>query len=101
MGPIYHFKERRIVSHIFICFLALICRIMLTKKIKKIDKNASFGSVMADVRRLYAMKIKVKSSEVVVRTALNDGIKLAVKVLEMSYPKKVLSYQNPKLVVLQ
>ena len=47
------------------------------------------------------MKIKVKSSEVVVRTALNDGIKLAVKVLEMSYPKKVLSYQNPKLVVLQ
>ena len=34
MSSIYHFKERRIVSHIFICFLALICRIMLAKKIK-------------------------------------------------------------------
>jgi transposase len=101
MGPIYHFKERRIVSHIFICFLALICRVMLTKKIKKIDKAASFGSVMADVRRLYAMKIKIKSSEVVVRTELTEGIKIAIKAPQMSYPKKVLSYQNPKLVVLQ
>ena len=47
------------------------------------------------------MKIKIKSSEVIVRTELNDGTKLAIKALEMSYPKKVLSYQNPKLVVLQ
>lgn len=100
MGPIYHFKERRIVSHIFICFLALICRIMMTKKIKKKDKDASFSSVMADVKRLFAMKIKIKSSEVVTRTELNDGTKLAIKSLEMAFPKKVLSYENPKLIVL-
>ena len=101
MGPIYHFKERRIIAHIFICFLALICRIMLTKKIKKNDKNASFGSVMTDIRRLFAMKIKIKSSDVVTRTELNDGTKLAIKSLDMAYPRKVLSYQNQKLIVIE
>ncbi len=44
-SPIYHYKEERIKAHVFICFLALILKITLKKKIKAIDADVSFNEV--------------------------------------------------------
>ena len=40
--PLYHRKERRIRSHVFICFIALIFKNMLIKKMRAIDEKASY-----------------------------------------------------------
>ena len=101
MGPIYHWKNRRIVSHIFICFLALILRVMLTKELKRLSKDISYIDVLRDLKALYATKIKVKSVEVVTRTEIRDNAKMAFKAIGMAFPTRVLSHQSSKHIVIE
>ena len=42
MGPIYHWKDRRIRAHIMICFMAFCLRVSLYKKLKKYFGKKNF-----------------------------------------------------------
>lgn len=100
MGPIYHYKDRRIRSHIFICFLALILRVMLTKYLKQINQDASYKKVIGELKRLSAIKVKIKKSTIILRTEITENAKLAFKALGSSFPKKVLHHENNNSLVI-
>ena len=101
MGPIYHWKNRRIVSHVFICFLALILRVILTRELKKISKDISYIDALRDLRNFYAMKINIKSSSVITRTEITEGTKAAIKAVGMAFPKRVLHHESSKILVVE
>ncbi len=50
IGPIYHYAERRIKAHIFICFLALLLKITFHKNLCKIDKTFSLNKVLKNIK---------------------------------------------------
>ena len=52
MGPIYHYTEKRIRAHIFVCFLALLLKVTLEKALKKVDKALSYSQVLEDVKKI-------------------------------------------------
>lgn len=89
-APIYHWTESRIRSHIYICFLALIMRIGLEKRIKAIDSNLNFSDVIRDVGRIKASKLKINNEELIIRTDLTGNANVAFKAVNMRVPSKIL-----------
>jgi transposase len=90
LGPLYHWKDRRIRAHIFICFLSLILRNYLYQKIKKLDDKISYGETVEDLKSVQAMKIEINKESVVLRTDIKPLALTAFKALKMQIPKKIL-----------
>ena len=101
LQPLFHWKERRIRSHVFICFMALIFKNMLLKKMREIDSQVSYIKVLRELKRLRAMTIKIHKTTLVVRTEVKAHAKIAFRALGAAFPKKVLKHENSsKLIVL-
>jgi transposase len=98
-SPIYHWTERRIVAHVFVCFLALLFKITLHKKIKEIDKDASYAQVFNAVREIKAVKLTEGRKEIIFRTEFPAKANLAFKALGVAPPLRILSYQESPSVV--
>lgn len=98
-SPIYHWTERRIIAHVFICFLALLFKITLNKKIKKVDKNASYSEVFNAVREIKAVQLTEGKKEIIFRTEFPAKAHLAFKALATAPPPRILSYRDSKTVV--
>lgn len=93
MGPIYHFTERRIRAHVFICFLSLVLKIVFQKELFRIDKSASVNKVLADVRKIKAVQITLKDTPIVLRTELEGDAYKAFKAVGLKIPTRILN--NP------
>ena len=67
--PMYHWVERRIKAHVFICFLALVLELGFKNKL---GETISYTNIMNNLKQLQANAIKVVNNEVIKRTqALN------------------------------
>ena len=100
LQPLFHWKERRIRSHVFICFMALIFKNMLLKKMREIDSQVSYLNVLRDLKRLRAMTIKIHKKTLVVRTEVKDNAKIAFRSLKAAFPKKVLKHENSSKIIV-
>lgn len=98
-APIYHYKERRIVAHIFVAFLALLVKITLKKKIKAIDPKASYREVFEALKQIKAVKINCDRQEVIFRTEFPPKAHLAFQALGVAPPPRILSYEKRPSVV--
>jgi len=65
LQPLFHRKERRIKAHALICFIALICKSLFIKKIRTLEKKASYKNVITDLKRLQAISFKIHKSDFV------------------------------------
>ncbi len=90
IGPIYHHTEPRIRAHIMVAFLALVLRITLEKKLNQINPDLSFSKVLADIKKIKAVKFKVKDKEYVMRTEIQGEAYQAFKVLNLKPPLRTL-----------
>jgi len=91
MGPIYHYTERRIRAHIFICFLALLLKITFHKNLLEIDKTLSLNKVLKDIKKIKATQIVLKRSSIVLRTELEGNAFQAFKAVGLKIPPRLLS----------
>lgn len=97
VGPIYHFTERRIRSHIFICFLALVLKVTLKKKLKIINPDSSYAQVMEDVKKIKANEFRVNRHKIILRTDPDGiGASLAFKAVGLKPPTPILEHHQPK-----
>lgn len=96
-SPIYHWTERRIIAHVFICFLALLFKITLHKKIKEIDKDASYSEVFNAVREIKAVKLTEGRKEIIFRTEFPEKAHIAFKALGVAPPPRIISFNNLKV----
>lgn len=101
-GPIYHWKDGRIRAHVMVCFLALVLRTILYKKLKAHDKEASYTEVISDLHALHAIGLRVKESQMILRTEVKPKAMIAFHALKMVVPKRVLFSDSPsKNVVIR
>jgi transposase len=98
-SPVYHFTERRIIAHIFISFLSLFLKITFNKKLKQIDKDASYQEVFNATREIKAVKLTEGRKEIIFRTEFPDKAHLGFKAVGIAPPSRILSYQESKNVV--
>ncbi len=90
MGPIYHYTERRIRAHIFICFLALVLKVSLEKSLKKISKKLFLSKVMEDIEQIKATKLDIKGRQYIFRTELQGDAYLAFKAVGLKIPPRII-----------
>ena len=101
MGPIYHFKDRRIRAHIMICFLAFCMRVALYKKLKAHFKNETFSfmALMKDLSALQAIGLTIKDKQVKIRTELKDGANHIFRAIGMRPPNRILHSDLENVVI--
>lgn len=99
--PLYHRKERRIRSHVFICFIALIFKNILIKKMRAIDEKASYRKTLSELKKIHAMYIRIYKMELVLRTEIKSHAKVAFRALAMAFPKKVLRQENSSTLIVR
>lgn len=86
--PIFHWKEERIRAHIFTCFLSLILKWYICRKLNQYSQEAG--------RRFMEAMIELKAVAVdasiplYVRTAISPDTQEAMKKLAMKVPGKVI-----------
>lgn len=90
IGPIYHWTEKRIKAHIFVCFLALQLKVALARKLKEVSNDLSYSETMRDLSKIKAVKYKTKGTEVIIRTDLSENAKLAFKSVGINAPSKII-----------
>lgn len=98
-SPIYHWKERRIIAHIFVSFLSLLLKITLKKKIQQIDNQASFKEVFEAVKQIKAVQLTEGRQEIIFRTELPAKAHLAFRALQTAPSSRILHYQERQAVV--
>jgi transposase len=98
-SPIYHWTERRIIAHIFVSFLSLLLKITFTKKLKQIDKDASYQEVFGAVREIKAVQLSEGRKEIIFRTEFLEKAHLAFRATGTAPPPRVISYQERQTVV--
>ena len=94
LGPIYHYTDKRIRGHVFICFLALIMRRLLTQYLLKKYKNASYPDCMDDLKSLSVVEMKVKDEELHMLTEIKKNAKKFFKCLDLKVPEKMIYQSN-------
>lgn len=97
VGPIYHYTERRIRAHIMVVFLSLVLRIVLEKKLKETKKDFSFSQILTDIKKIKAVKFKVKDKEYVMRTEIQGQAYTAFQALSFKPPPRVLKQPRENL----
>ena len=92
MGPIYHWRDRRIRAHIMICFLAFCLRISLEKKLKSYFKNEKFSMthLLRDLKSLHVIELNVDNKKVKIRTELKQGANDIFRAIGMRPPCRIL-----------
>jgi transposase len=68
LGPIYHWTEKRVRAHVFICFIALQIQAYITKKIKEKDPSISYRIAMNDVKKIRANYYQIGNKHYIQRT---------------------------------
>jgi transposase len=101
LQPLYHRKERRIRAHVFICFMALVLKQLLIKKLRAQNEKASYSKTMNELNKMHAMSLKVHKTDVTVRTEIGQYAKDAFRALSIGFPKKVLKIENPSTVIIR
>jgi transposase len=91
IGPIYHWTEKRIRAHIFVCFLALQLKVALTKRLKEISEDLSYSEVMRDVAKVKAVECKTQGNTIVMRTNLPEKAKFAFQAVGETVPLKLIN----------
>ena len=94
VGPIYHYTERRIRGHIFICFIALQMKVLLTQKLEEIGEDLTYSEVMRDVRKIRAVEVKIGDKKVITRTNLKGKADLAFRTIGGVIPPKIIGIER-------
>jgi len=99
LGPIYHYTDKRIRAHVFICFLALILRRLMSIKLnKKFKGKASYPDCLDDLKQLSVVEMKVKEEELHLLTEIKSNAKKMFSVLNLKTPQKVIYQSDPEAV---
>lgn len=94
LGPLYHRKEERIRSHVFVCFLSLLIKIYFSKAIKAQDSKVLYCDIMDKLNQVRVMKLNLGSTETILRSELPEGAYIAYQALNIKPSNRFFLYTD-------
>jgi hypothetical protein len=92
LRPIYHHRDRRVETHIFICFLAFLVAKVIEQRLRRAKLSHSIDHVLRVLRRLQAVEYTWGQSTTVVRvTRLDDELRPILEALGARLNNPILS----------
>lgn len=112
--PVFHWKDKNIVGHLTMCFLAYLCEALMTKALR--EKNLMLESpaikeeiieprpltvieAMRELQEVRAIPVQIKSTTMWVRTNIAGNANKLFAAIGLKPPPKVLSLTKNKNVV--
>lgn len=86
--PVYHFTQKRIRAHVFVCFLALVVKWWICRTLNPSSQEEG-RRFLEEMGRVKAIAVD-KDGHVYVRTAIPPEAQAAMKTLGMRVPGKVI-----------
>lgn len=96
--PIFHFKEERIRAHIFTCFLSLVIKWYICRKINQYSQEEGHRFI-EEMINLKAIAVEENTS-LYVRTAISKRAQENMGKLGMKIPGKIISDKRLKLAAV-
>ncbi len=93
-APLYHWTEKRIRAHVFVCFLALLLKISLKKALRAIKPEANYSEIMEEVGKIKALQLRLGGKIYVLRTELPPGAYTAFRALGLKLPNRILEVRE-------
>lgn len=94
-NPIYHYTEKRIRAHIFVCFLALAVRLSFKKWLRQLDNKASCSEVFEALKGIKAIQICAPNQKIIMRTEFPAKAHLGFRAAGLAPPPRILEL-HPK-----
>jgi len=85
--PIYHYRERRIKTHIALIFLALYSERVLENLL---GSGWNYRRIYSVAQSLKLVKLNADSNQYLMRTELKDEMKLLIRSLGIQFPKRII-----------
>ena len=93
--PVYHWTDRRIEAHVFVCFLALVMARELELRLnmggEPDDKRITAERALRVMRRVKAVKIELGNKPLIIRTELSPAFREILSKLGIQPPPKVIA----------
>jgi transposase len=87
VDPMFHWTERRIRAHIFICFIALQIYLLVKKHMQEQKQNQSIGSMLAELDQIHSIEQVLNDQDSVVHlTEVSDRAKEIFKYFKLEKP---------------
>jgi transposase len=86
--PIYHFVNRRVYGHVFVCFLAYVMLEALRRECKKV--NVDTKELLEELKEWKVVDLEVKDKRFLIRTELNQKLQDSLRRLGIKIPSKIL-----------
>lgn len=108
--PVFHWRDRRIVGHLMMCFLAYFCEAQLTKALRQ--KGFQLGSpaidqgtikpraltvveAMRELCEVRAIPVNIRGKRLWVRTDISGNATKLFQSIGLKIPPKVLNLEKP------
>jgi len=107
--PVFHWKDRRIIGHLTLCFLAYYCESLMTIALREkglelespaIDNKTidprplTVVEAMRELKKIRAIPVKLRGSTIWVRTDIAGNAFKLFSAIGLKPPPKVLCFQN-------
>jgi len=114
--PVFHWKDKRIVGHLVLCFLAYLCEALMTKALREkglvlespaiddkvIDPRAlTVVEAMRELREVRAIPIRIRSTTLWTRTDISGNAHKLFAALRLKEPPRLLCTEKDESVVAQ
>ena len=88
LRPIYHWKDRRVNAHIFVCVQSFLIKCLIKKAVKSL--KISPGKAIRKINRIKVANIKIEDEEYLFTNKLNKEQKAIFSALQIVIPPKTI-----------
>ncbi|MGC8894611.1 MAG: IS1634 family transposase, partial [candidate division WOR-3 bacterium] len=92
--PMYHWTDRRIEAHVFVCFLALVMarelELRLNKGIESDDERITAEKAIEALGSLKAVKVEIEGGAFIARTEINKEVSAILRTLGIREPHRIV-----------
>jgi transposase len=93
--PVYHYRDRRVETHIFVCLLAYLLAKVLEQRLRAARLTISIAHALETLKQLKAVEHTWENQAVVVKATKPDAEVAAIlQALGIRLPNSVLSVTN-------
>jgi len=96
LRPIYHYRDRRVETHVFICFLAYLMAKLIEQRLRRAGLSHSIAHALEVLGRMKAVEHTWENEAIVIKaTKLDNELKAVLQAIGVQLGSPILSVSRP------
>jgi len=96
LRPIYHYRDRRVETHVFICFLAYLMAKLIEQRLRRAGLSHSIAHALEVLGRMKAVEHTWENEAIVIKATKPDNeLKALLQAIGVQLGSPILSVSRP------